>query len=110
MADTEEHIARGVTEVITQLKAKLPNTKILLLAIIPRMPLNIDNKIIRVNLLIAKNADNMHVFYLDMGSHFETSPGVEIPGLYVEDGSHLAPKGYEVWYETMEPLFKKLLG
>jgi len=92
------------------LKAKLPNTKIILLAVLPRLPLNLDNKVLRLNPLIAKNGDNMHVFYLDMGSHFETSPGVEKPGLYNTDGLHIAAPGYQVWYEVMEPLFKKLLG
>jgi lysophospholipase L1-like esterase len=32
---------------------------------------------------------------------------MEKPGLYVE-GLHLTTKGYEVWAEAMDPLFKKL--
>jgi N-acetylglucosamine-6-sulfatase len=89
------------------LRAKLPETKILLLAMLPRTPLELDNKVHRSNAIIAKNGDDQHVFYLDMRSSFETAPGVEKPGLYVE-GLHLTAKGYEVWYEAMEPLFKKL--
>jgi lysophospholipase L1-like esterase len=42
-----------------------------------------------------------------MHKSFEDSPGVEKSGLFV-DGAHLTAEGYKVWYETMEPLFKKL--
>jgi len=106
--NTEEDVAHGVKEIVTELRAKLPNAKILLLAILPRVPADLDTKVHRCNEIIAKNADDMHVFYLDMAPHFETSANVLITGLYIQDGLHLAAKGYEVWYETMEPLFKKL--
>ncbi len=74
---------------------------------LPRTPLTLDNKVHASNAIIAKNGDNMHVFYLDMRDSFETAPGMEKPGLYVE-GLHLTTKGYEVWAEAMDPLFKKL--
>ena len=87
--------------------AKLPNTKILLLGILPRIEIKVDTKIIDCNVILAKNDDNKHVFYLNMNSHFEDSPGKEKSGLFV-DGAHLTAEGYKVWYETMEPLFKQL--
>jgi len=100
-------VAHGVKQIIQELLAKLPNTKILSIGILSRNTVDLDNKVHRCNALIAKNADNKHVFYLDMHSHFEDSPGVEKAGLFV-DGAHLTAQGYHVWYETMEPLFKKL--
>jgi lysophospholipase L1-like esterase len=42
-----------------------------------------------------------------MNSHFETTPGNEKPDLF-KDGLHLTAEGFEVWFEAMEPLFKKL--
>ncbi len=87
--------------------AKLPNTKILLLAILPRNTTDLDMKVHRCNAIIAKKADDKQVFYLDMSSHFETTPGNEKLDLF-KDGLHLTAEGFEVWFEAMEPLFKKL--
>jgi len=74
---------------------------------LPRTPLELDNKVHGSNAIIAQNGDDKNVFYLDMRDSFETAPGMEKPGLYV-DGSHLTTEGYEVWAEAMDPLFKKL--
>jgi lysophospholipase L1-like esterase len=43
-----------------------------------------------------------------MSDKFQDSPGKEKAGLYT-DTIHLTKEGYQVWYETMEPLLKKLL-
>ena len=107
--NTEEDIAHGIKEILTELKAKMPNAKILLLGILPRTPANLDTKVHKTNSIIAKDADDTTIFYLDMASHFEDANNVEVPGLYVE-GLHLTAKGYQVWYETMEPLFSKLIA
>ena len=106
--NTEEDIAHGIKEILTELRAKMPNAKIILLGILPRTPANLDTKVHKTNSIIAKDADDTTIFYLDMANHFEDSNNVEVLGLYVE-GLHLTAKGYEVWYETMEPLFKKLI-
>jgi lysophospholipase L1-like esterase len=37
----------------------------------------------------------------------EYSPGNEKAGPFT-DTVHLTKEGYQVWYETMKPLFKKL--
>jgi len=86
----------------------MPSTKVLLLGILPRAG-NLETEVQAINALISKFADDKKVWYLDMSSHFQDSPGKEKPGLYV-DTVHLTKAGYQVWYETMEPLLKKLLG
>jgi lysophospholipase L1-like esterase len=43
-----------------------------------------------------------------MDAHFVDAAGHEKAGVFV-DGVHLTKAGYEIWYETMEPLFAKLL-
>jgi len=105
-SNTEEDIAHGIKEIITQLEAKMPTAKILLLGIIPRAG-TLETKVQAINTLISKYADDKKVFYLDMSPQFQDSPGKEKEGLYT-DTVHLTAKGYEVWYETMEPLLKKL--
>jgi lysophospholipase L1-like esterase len=104
--NTPEDIAHGIKEIINQLLVKMPSTKILLLGIIPRVG-NAETKLKAVNNIISKYNDDKQVFYLDMTDKFEDSPGNEKAGLYV-DTVHLTKEGYQVWYETMEPIFKKL--
>ncbi len=105
-ANTAEDIAHGIKEIIRQLLVKVPSTKILLLGILPRAG-NLETKVQTINTLISKYDDNKHVFYLDMSNKFQDSPGKEKAGLYL-DTVHLTKEGYQVWYETMEPLFNKL--
>jgi len=102
----EADIAHGIKEIINELLVKMPDTRILLLGVLPRAG-DLETKVQGINNLIAKYNDDKHVFYLDMASHFQDSPGKEKAGLYT-DTVHLTKEGYQVWYETMEPLFKKL--
>jgi lysophospholipase L1-like esterase len=84
----------------------MPSTKILLLGILPRAG-DLETKVQDINTIISKYNDDKHVFYLDMSDKFQDSPGKEKAGLYT-DTVHLTKEGYQVWYETMEPLLKKL--
>jgi beta-glucosidase len=104
--NTAEDIAHGIKEIINQLLVKMPLTKILLLGIIPRAG-DLETLVQAVNTIISQYNDNKQVFYLDMSSNFQDSPGNEKAGLYV-DKVHLTTQGYQVWYQTMEPLFNKL--
>jgi lysophospholipase L1-like esterase len=85
----------------------MPSTKILLLGLLPRV-IYFEPKVQEINTIISKYNDDKHVFYLDMSDKFQDSPGKEKAGLYT-DAIHLTKEGYQVWYETMEPLLKKLL-
>ncbi len=105
-SSTAEDIAHGIKEIIRQLLVKMPSTKILLLGVLPRAG-TLEAKVEPINTLISKFDDKKQVFYLDMSDKFQDSPGKEKAGLYT-DTVHLTKEGYQVWYETMEPLFKKL--
>jgi lysophospholipase L1-like esterase len=85
----------------------MPNTKILLLGILPRTGV-LELKVQATNAIISKYNDDKHVFYLDMSNAFQDSPGNEKAGLFV-DTVHPSALGYQVWYQTMEPLLQKLL-
>jgi lysophospholipase L1-like esterase len=105
-ANTED-IAHGIKEVIAVTLAKMPSAKILLLGILPRAG-DLEKQVQGINTIISKYNDDKHVFYLDMSDKFQDSPGKEKAGLFT-DTVHLTKEGYQVWYETMEPLLKKLL-
>ena len=106
---SDEEIARGIETTVKTLRQKLPETKILLLAILPRQNEYFCGRIQRVNVSIAKLDDGKMVRYLDMGPKFQEAFGKVKADLYVADQLHLGPKGYQVWAETMDPLFTVML-
>jgi lysophospholipase L1-like esterase len=111
--DTPENIAAGVKAIVEKLQAKLPQTKVLVLAIFPRGANN-EDKLRQVNakanVLIAKLADNKNVFYLDIGPKLLTSDGSTLSKEIMEDLLHPTPAGYTVWAEAIEPTIVKLMG
>jgi beta-glucosidase len=107
-----EQIAAGIKAIVEKLRAKLPQTKVLLLAIFPR---GADNKDelrqinVKTNKIIADLADNQNVFFLDIGSKF-VAPDGTLSKAVMPDLLHLNPKSYETWAEAIEPTVKKLMG
>lgn len=110
--NTPEEIADGVEAIVKKLRTKLPETKILLLAIFPRGP-NPDDPHRQVNekanALIAKLDDGQHVEYLDIGKRFLTDDGT-LTREIMPDLLHPREKGYTIWAEAIEPIVAKALG
>jgi len=105
--NTEADTAHGIKEVINKVLLAMPSTKILLLGIIPINDPVKESKFRTINTMISKYADNKHVFFLDMSPHFQDAHGNQIARLYA-DGEHLSEAGFQVWYQTMEPLYSRL--
>lgn len=110
-AQTAAQIAEGVAAIVARLRTKLPETKVLLLAIFPRgeKP-NPQRELIGVvNQSLAKLADGKSVHYLDLGPKFLAADGTLAKEI-MPDFLHLSAKGYALWVEGMEPKLKELLG
>jgi lysophospholipase L1-like esterase/cephalosporin-C deacetylase-like acetyl esterase len=110
--NTPEQIAEGVTVIINQLRTKLPDTKVLLLAIFPRGANSEDSRRQvnqKANAIFSKLADGDHVHYLDIGPKFITNDGVLTRGM-MPDLLHLNEQGYVIWAESIESSLSKLLG
>jgi beta-glucosidase len=112
VANPAEKIAEGVKLNVELLRKKLPNTKILVLAIFPRNkdtqdPLrqNLD----KTNRIISKLADDKMVFFLDIGPKF-LQPDGTLGKDIMPDLLHPNAKGYEIWAEAIEPTVAKLMG
>jgi len=107
-----EKIADGVKAIVDKLQAKVPDCKVLILAIFPRGD-KPDNKLRKVNdatnELIAKLADDKKIYYLDIGSKFLAADGT-LPKDIMPDYLHPNAKGYEIWATAIEPTIVKLLG
>jgi beta-glucosidase len=106
-----EQISDGVRAIVLKLRERLPNAKILLLAIFPRgeNPQSQRGKILQVNQILQKLGDGQHVFFVDFGHKFLDERGF-IPAELMPDFLHLSPKGYEIWAESVEDLLSRILG
>ena len=110
--DPPEESAAGIQAILTTLRTRLPNTKILLLGVFPRGA-SPDDPLRRLNLAINDRlrayADNQHVFFLDLSQYFLDDGGVLSRDL-MPDYLHPNERGYQVWAEGMEDMIRKLLG
>ncbi|WP_165071556.1 platelet-activating factor acetylhydrolase IB subunit [Paludisphaera rhizosphaerae] len=110
-SDPVDAIAAGVKAIVADLRSRLPETDVLLLAVFPRgekPELPVRDKLKQVNAEIAK-LDGGKVHYLDIGETFLEKDGT-LSKEIMPDFLHLTPKGYERWAEAIEPSLKKILG
>lgn len=110
--DPPAQTAAGIQSILTELRERLPNTKVLVLAIFPRGKDNNDplrqlNE--ATNKIIETYADGKHIFYLDIGAKFLNADGV-LPKEIMPDLLHTNEKGYEIWARAIEPKVKELIS
>jgi beta-glucosidase len=105
-----DQIADGVTAIVKKLRQDLPDTQVLLVAIFPRgeNPNAQRGKILQVNQILQKLADDPAVHWVDFGHRYVTTKGT-IPRDLMPDFLHLSPKAYEVWADAIQPYLKKLI-
>lgn len=102
--------ATGIALIVRELRAQLPETKILLLAIFPReeKPGQLRAKNAKVNDLIKPLGDGKHVFFLDIGASLTEADGT-LDKKIMPDFLHLSPEGYARWAQAIEPTLGELL-
>lgn len=111
-AGSDEEIAKGIQAIVQALRAKLPETKVLLLGSLPRQNAFFSVRSAHINALAAKLADGKSVRFLDLGSRFATTPGKGDvhEDLYVGDQLHLSAKGYSVFAEALQPVVTAMIA
>jgi lysophospholipase L1-like esterase len=109
IGERPEWAAEGIRQIIDNIRSRLPQTKILLLALFPRDSKNssLRERVSQVNGAIRSFADGEHVLFADFGDSFRQPNGELRPELF-SDGLHLTAEGYEVWYRRLDPLLEKL--
>lgn len=105
-----EWAAAGVKKIIEEVKAKLPNSKILLLGVFPRDKKGSPKRVAveGINAIISKYGEGKTVTFLDIGAKFLDANG-EIPKEIMPDGLHPNADGYKIWAEAMKPTLDGLL-
>jgi beta-glucosidase len=108
--NTAEEIGAGITAIVGKLREKLPDTKILVLAIFPRgeKPGEQREKNAKASEIASKLADNEHVFYMDIGPLFLNEDGT-LSREIMPDLLHLNEKSYAVWAEAIAPKVDELM-
>ena len=110
-AYSDTDILEGVTAVVTEIRRRQPETRILLLGIFPRgKAFNAQRgRLLEINQALAKLDDAKNIFYLDFGSQLIEKDGT-ISKSIMPDALHPNEAGYRIWAKAMEPKLKQLLG
>ena len=110
--DEPANTAAGIIEIVRKLRADLPETKILLLAVFPRGP-NLEDRLreknTEVNKIISRLDDGEMIHYLDIADAFLDSQG-NLSKEVMPDLLHLNPPSYQKWADAIEPSVKSLMG
>jgi lysophospholipase L1-like esterase len=105
-----EWTARGIEKVVTVIRTRLPDSKVLLLGIFPRgaKESRVRRTVTAVNREIQRLDDGAHVRFLDLGAQFLDSDG-NIPAGIMPDEVHLSAKGYDRWYHALEAILPEMM-
>lgn len=101
--DPPEEIAAGVEIILAELRQRLPQTKILLMAIFPRSRNNhkpMRQRINATNALIQRLATASQVYWLDINQQFLTEDGVLLESV-MPDLLHPNSAQYAIWAEAI---------
>jgi lysophospholipase L1-like esterase len=112
--DSPADIAAGVQAVVSAIREKSSDTKVLLLAVFPRGtndpdptmdPANL--KLIEVNKLLSKLDDGKAIRFLDIGDKLLVNG--KMSKEIMPDHLHLSAKGYAIWAEAVLPAMREIL-
>lgn len=110
-ANTAEEIGTGITSIVHKLRDKLPDIKVLVLAIFPRgeTPDEVRAKLEQASAIAAKTAEDPMVRYLDINAAFLNDDGT-LPKEIMPDLLHPVEPGYALWAEMIEPYVAEMMG
>ncbi len=101
--------AEGVERIVSTLRARCPEAKILLLGVFPRgvTPEDPLRKInVEINNRISKLHNGQRIHYLDLSDKFLTAEGILTKEI-MPDALHPKQKGYQIWAESIEAKLKE---
>jgi alpha-L-fucosidase 2 len=104
--------AAGIRRLVAEIRQRLPDTRLLLLAVFPRdeKPDSLLRRInARINADIAGLVDGQHVFFLDINPQL-LQPDGTLSRDVMPDLLHPNEHGYAIWADSMAPLLQDLLA
>ena len=108
---TGEEILKGIIDIVGIIHDKQPDTKIILMGILPRNPDNIKSDYMKtisfINDELARLDEYKYIYFLDIGEKFIGKNGRVIEYL-MPDGLHLVEPGYKIWVDYLLPIIEKI--
>jgi lysophospholipase L1-like esterase len=103
--DQPQEAFAGVKLLVETLLQMLGESKIIVMAVFPRMPEEINQKINTLNALLKEHFDKKHgrIEFLDISSKFLLPDGSFNAALYVDRCCHPNKDGYRIWAEALDP-------
>lgn len=101
---TPEETVQGITRIVTTVRQQLPNSKLLLLGILPRgkSPEDPFRALIKkTNKMLSALDDGSHIVYRDIGAAFLDSNGY-LSANVMPDYLHPNAAGYEIWARAIK--------
>ncbi len=105
---SEEDVARGISAIVDELRTRLPNTRVLLLGVLPRTNSATTAVVERINTIISARENLSTIRYLNMRDSFYLNGQFFTQLFSSGDLLHLSAAGYVRWDETMHPLFTEM--
>ena len=101
--DSPQEIAAGIKAILDELKQRLPNSKILLMAIFPRSrnkSKRMRKRVDSANMLMKEYSDEKQVLWLDINHHFLSDEGVLLESV-MPDLLHPNSAQYYIWAKAV---------
>jgi len=105
-------VAEGIRRIVKLIRAKHPESVVLLLPIFPRgaKKSNEVPRLVEINNIAKTFADGKDVVWLDFNERFLDADGNMLPDVMMPDCLHPIDKGYRIWWDAVLPVFKKVIG
>ncbi|WP_018970832.1 GDSL-type esterase/lipase family protein [Rubritalea marina] len=105
-----EAIVAGIGAILDALKVRTPEAEVILFSVFPRKAGKEQNTLDRVNQLLTQFDAREKVTLVDIRPKFYLANGELNPELYHRDMLHLITKGYQIWWDALEPYLSKALN
>lgn len=106
-----EDVTRGVRAILRVMQEKAPRAVIILTAIFPRNDNMLAMPVIdRINANLEKLADGKRIRFLNVNGKLADNDGRLLDGMMNADKLHPSIPGYQVWADSLKPIFTELLG
>jgi len=112
-SNTDQEVYMGVQADVNEIRGRLPESKILLLSMLPRDEkpnTNTRKRVSTTNLLIKGLADNQHVWYADISPALLEADGTISPKVMSDFLHPTQDLGYERMFTAIKPYVDQLLG
>ena len=105
--DKPEDVFAGIRAIVSEVRTRLPNAKIVIFSIFPRKADPAHDRVKAVNAMLPQLANGKRTYHLDLNGLFLNDEGLQNQSLFDKDLLHLNKQGYLAWSTALKPLFKK---